>query len=121
MLRRIFGPKWEEVAGEWRKLHKEELRYLYTSLIIGVTKSRRMRWAGRVARMRESRGVYRDVERRPEGKIPLRRPRRKWEDNISIDLQEEELRGGVMDRIELAQDRDRWRADVNAIMDFRDP
>jgi len=95
VLRRIFGPKWDKVTGEWRKLRNEELSDLYTSLIIiRVTKSRRMRWAGHVARMGESRGVHRDLERKPEGKIPLRRPRRKWEDNIGIDRQEVEWGGG---------------------------
>ena len=85
-------PKWDEVSGEWRKLHYEELNYLYFSLnIIRVIKSRRMWWVGHVSRMGESRGVYREWERKPKLKIPLRRSRRKWEDNIYMDLQEVEL------------------------------
>jgi hypothetical protein len=82
VLRRIFGPKREE-DGSWRKLHKDELHNLYSSPnIIRVIKSRRMRWAGHMARMGEGRGVYRVLVWRPEGKRPLRRPRRRCEDNI---------------------------------------
>jgi hypothetical protein len=85
---RIFGPKREE-DGSWRKLHNDELCSLYSSPnIIRVIKSRRMRWAGHVARMGEGRGVYRVSVGRPEGKRPLGRPRRRWEDNIKIDLRE---------------------------------
>ena len=115
---RIFGPKWDEVTGEWRKLHNEEHNDLYSPNIVWVTKSRRIRWAGHVERMGESRCVYRDLERKPEGKRPLIRPRPKWEDNINMDLQEVKLGGGGLDRIELAQDRDRWRAVVSAVMKF---
>jgi hypothetical protein len=94
------------VTGEWRKLHNEELHDLYCSTdIIRAIKSRRMRWAGHVARMRERRGVYRVLVGKPEGKRPLGRPRRRREDNIKVDLQE--LGCGVVDWIELAQDRDR--------------
>ena len=82
-------------------------------------KSRRMRWAGQVARMREGRGVHRVLVGKPEGKRPLRRPRRRWEDNIKMDVQEVEC--GSMDWIELAQDRDRWQALVNAIINLRVP
>ena len=78
-----------------------------------------MRWAGHVTRMGERRGVYRVLVGKPEGKWPLGRPRRRWEDNIKMDLQE--VGRGVMDWRELAQDRDRWRACVNAVMDFRVP
>ena len=91
MLRRIFGPKWDEVTGEWRKLHNEELNYLYPSPnIIRVIKSRRMRWEGHVARMGERRGAYRILVRKPEGKRPLVRPKLKWDDNIKMVLQEVE-------------------------------
>ena len=88
VLRRIFEPKRDEVTGEWRKLHNEELKGLYSSPnIVLVIKSRRMRWAGLVARMGEGRGVYRVLVGKPEGKRPLGRPRRRWEDNIRMDLQ----------------------------------
>ena len=98
--------------------HNEELNDLYCSPnIVRVIKSRRMRWAGHVARMGERRGVYRVLVGKPEGKRPLTRPRHRWEDNIKIDL----LEGGGMDWIELAQDRDRWRAFVNAVMNLRVP
>ena len=83
VLRRIFGPKKGEGTREWRKLHNEELNDLYSSPnIVWVIKSRRMRWAGHVARMGERRGVYRGLVGKPEGKRPLGRPRRRWEDNI---------------------------------------
>jgi hypothetical protein len=85
VLRRIFGPKRDEVTGEWGRLHDEELNDLYSSPnIIRVIKSRRMRWAGHVARMGEGRGAYRVLVGRPEGRRPLGR----WEDNIKMDLQE---------------------------------
>jgi hypothetical protein len=88
VLRRIFGPKREE-DGSWRKLHNDELYNLYSSPnIVRVIKSRRMRWAGHVARMGEGRGVYRILIGVPEGKRPLGRPRRRWEDNIKMDLRE---------------------------------
>ena len=83
LLRTIFGPKRDEVTGEWRKLHNEELNDLYCSPnIFRVIKSRRMRWTGHVARMGESRGVYGVLVGKPEGKKPLGRLRRRWEDNI---------------------------------------
>jgi len=85
VLRRIFGPRREEVTGEWRRLHNEELNDLYSSPnIVRVIKSRRMRWVGHVARMGEERGVYRVLVGKPEGKTPLGRPRRRWVDNIRI-------------------------------------
>jgi hypothetical protein len=120
VLRRIFGPKNDEVTWEWRKLHNEELNDLYSlPNIVRVVTSRRMRWAGHVARMGEDRGVHRVLVRKPEGKRPLGRPRRRWEDNIKMDLQEfGEDRGEWM---ELAQDRDRWRALVGTVRDFRVP
>ena len=89
VLRRVFGSKRDEVTGEWRKLHNEELSDLYSlPNILRVVKSRRMRWAGLVAHMGEGRGVHRVLVRKPEGKGPLGGPRCRWEDNIKIDLQE---------------------------------
>ena len=89
VLRGIFGPKRDEVTRDWRKLHNEELNDLYSSPnIVQVIKSRRMRWAGHVARMGEEMGVYRVLVGKPEGKRPLGRPRRRWVDNIIMDLQE---------------------------------
>ena len=119
VLRRIFGPRRDEVTGEWRRLHNEELNDLYSSPnIVGVIKSR-TRWAGHVARMGEERGVYRISVGKSEGKRPLGRPRRRWVDNIRMDLHE--VRGGYMDWIGLAQDRDRWRTLVSAVMNLRVP
>jgi hypothetical protein len=119
VLRRIFGHKRDEVAGEWRRLHNEELNDLYSSpTIIRVIKSRRMRWAGHVARMGEGRGAYRILVGRPEGRRPLGRPRHRWEDNIKMDLQ---VGWEGMDWIDMAQDRDRWRAVVNAVVNRRVP
>ena len=106
--------------GEWRKLHNEELNDLYSSPnIVRVIKLREMRWAGHVARMGEEREVYRILVGKPEGKRPLGRHRRRWVDNIRMDLQEVER--GYMDRIGLAQDRDRWRTLVSAVMNLRVP
>ena len=85
VLRRVFGPKRDEV--EWKKLHNEEFSYLYTlANIVRVVKSRKMSWAGHVASMGEGRAVYRVVVGKPEGKRPLGRPRRRWEDNIKVGL-----------------------------------
>jgi hypothetical protein len=120
VLRRILGPKRDEVTGEWRKLHNEELKRLYSSpSIVRVIKSRRMRWAGHVARMGEGRGVYRVLVGKPEGKRPQGRPRRRWEDNIRMDLQEVGL--GYEDWIGLARNRDRWRALASAVKNLRVP
>ena len=95
VLRRIFGPRRDEITGEWRRLHNEELNDLYSSPnIVRVIKLRRMRWAGHVARMGDGRGVYRVLAWKPEGKRPLGRPMRRWEDNIKMDLQEVRC-GGV--------------------------
>ena len=114
VLRRVFGPKRDEVTGELRKLHNEELSDLYSlPNIVRVVNSRRMRWAGHVARMGEGRGVHRVLIGKPEGKRPLGRPRRRWEDNIKIDLQE--VGGSCGEWMELAQDRDRWRALVGTV------
>ena len=107
MLRRIFGPKRNEVIGEWRTLHYKELNDLYSSpSIVRVTKSRRIRWAGHAACMGEWRGIYRILVGKPEGKRPLGRPRHRWEDNIKMALQE--VGCGGMDWIKLAQERERW-------------
>src|SRR5215469_13604885 len=96
-----------------------ELRDLYSlPNIVGVIKSRRMRWAGHVALMGEGRGVNRVLVEKPKGKRPLGRPRHRWEDHIKMDLQEV---GGGGDGMELAQDRDRWQALVNTVMNFRVP
>jgi len=150
VLRKVFGPKKDEVTEEWRKLHNEELNDLYSlPNIVWVVKSRRMRWAGHVARMGEDRGVHRVLVGKREGKRPLGTLRHRWEDNINplnaelnpichllallgvhhflhvsrirvkMDLQE--VRGGRGDWMELAQDRDRWRALVGTLRDFRVP
>jgi hypothetical protein len=120
VFRRIFGSKREEVTGKWRKLHNEELNNLYSSPnIVWVTKSRRMRWAGHVARIGEGRGVYRVLVGKPEGRRPLGRHRCRWEDNIRMDLRE--VGCGCVDWMELAQHRDRWRAFVCAVMKLRVP
>jgi hypothetical protein len=113
----LFRPKRDDVRGEWRKLHKKELNDLYSlTNIVWVVKSRRMRWAGHVARMGDDRGVHRVLVGKPEGKLSLGRPRRRWEDNIKRDLQE--VGGSRGDWMELAQDRDRWRALVGTVRDF---
>ena len=117
LLRRVFGPRRDEVTRKWRKLHNEELRDLYSlPNIVRVVKSRRMRWAGHMARMVEGRGVHRVLVGKPEGKRPLGRPRRRWDDNTKMDLRE--VGGGGGDWMDLAQDRDRL---VNTVMNFRVP
>ena len=117
VLRRIFVPKRDELTREWRKLHNEELNDLYSSSnIFRVIKSRRMRWTGHVARMGKRKSVCRILVQKPEGNRPLGKRRRRWEDNIKMDLQE--VGCGGMDWIELAQDRDRWLACVNAVMNL---
>ena len=106
-LRRVFGPKRDEGTREWRKLHNEELNDMYSlPNIVQVIKSTRIRWEGHVARIGERIGVYRVLVGKPEGNRPLGRPRRRWEDNIKMDLQE--VRCGGMDWIGLTQNRDRW-------------
>ena len=119
MLRRVFGPKRDDITGERRKLHNEELSDLYSlPNIARVVKSRRMRWAGHVARMGEGKGVYRVLVGKPEGKRPLR-PRHRWEDNIKMDLQK--VGGGFGNWMELAQVRERWRALVNTVRNLQVP
>jgi hypothetical protein len=119
-LRRIFGPKKDEVKRRWRKLQNEELHGLYSSpSIIKISKWRRMRWAGHVARMGEKRNVYRLLVRKLEGKVPSGRSRYRWIDNIKMNLIEIGL-GGV-DWIGVAQNRYRWRALVNSVMYLRVP
>jgi len=120
VLRRVFGPKRDEVTGEWRKLHNEELRYLYSlPNIVRLVKSRRMRWAGHVALMGEGSGVHVVLVGKPERKRPLGSPRRRLQGNVKTDFQE--LGGGCGDWLELAQDRERWRALVSTVMNFRVP
>jgi hypothetical protein len=113
---RIFGPKGDEVTGEWRKLDDEELHNLYSSPnIIRQVKSRKIRWAGHVACMGEERKVHRVLVGKSEGNRPPRRPRSRWEYEIRMGL-------GRVDRclkwIQLAQDRDRWLALLNALMNL---
>ena len=117
LLRRIFGPKRDKVTGKWRKLHNEGLNDLYSAP--NIVQSRRMRWAGHVACMGEGRGMYRVLVGKPEEKRPLGRPRHRWEDDIKMDLQE--VGCGGIDWIEVAKDRDRWQALVNAVMNLRVP
>ena len=120
VFRRIFGPRRDEVTEEWRRFHNEELNDLYSSPnFVRVIKSRRMRWAGHVARRARRGGVYRVLVGKPEGKRPLGRPRRRWVHNIRMDLQE--VGCGYMDWIGLAQDTDRWRTLVSAVMNVRVP
>jgi hypothetical protein len=122
VLRRIFRPKRDEVTGEWRKLHNEELRDLYSSpSIIRIIKLRRMRWAAHVARMGEKRNAYWLLVGNPEGKKPLGSPRRRWVDNTRSRMNLGEVGWGDVDWIGLAQDRDRWRDLVNSVLNLRVP
>jgi hypothetical protein len=117
VLRRIYGSEREEGAG-WKSLHKEELHDLYaTTNIIRVMMSRRVRWAGHIARMGEMRNAYSILVVKPEEKRPLGRPRRRQEDNIITDLREISLE--VVYWIHLAQNRDQWRAPMNKVMNIR--
>jgi hypothetical protein len=119
VLRRIFGPKGEE-DGSWRKLHNDELHSLYSSPnFVRVIKSRRMMWAGHVARMGEGRDFYGVLVGKPEGESPLVRPRLRWEDNIKLDLREIGIDGANW--IHLAQDRVQWRAFVITVRNLRVP
>jgi hypothetical protein len=120
VLRRIFGPKRDEVTGGWRKLHNEELHGFYSKpSIVRVIKARRMIWAGHVARMGEVRSANNILVGRPEGRRPLGRPKRRWEDNIKMDLGK--IGFGDVDWIDLAQDRDRCRAFVKTVMNLQFP
>jgi hypothetical protein len=119
VLRRIFGPKSDEVMGEWRKLHNEEFCDLYSSpSIIRIIKSRRMRWTGHVARMEEKMNAYRLLVGNPEGKRPLGRPRHTWVDNVRIRIYLGEVGWGGVECTGLALDRNRWRALVNSVLNL---
>ena len=121
VLRRILGPKRDDVTGEWRKLHHEELNDLYCSpIIFRVIKSRRMRWVEHVARMEERRGVYRVLVGKPKNNRLFGRPRRRSEDNIKRGLSGVRC-GGSMDWFDLAPIRDMLRALVNAVMNLGVP
>jgi hypothetical protein len=118
--RRMFEPKGDELPGDWRRLHNDEFNNLYSSPnIIRMMTSRRMRWAGYVARIRDKRNAYRILAGKLEGKRPLERPRCRWMDNIKMDVREIGWDG--VDWIELAQDKDQWRDLVNTVMNFRVP
>jgi hypothetical protein len=116
VLRKILGPKREE-DGSWRKLYIDEFNSLYS--VVRVIKSKTVRWAGHVARMGEGRGVYRILDGSPESKRPLRRRRRRWEDNIKMDLREIGI--DMANWIQLAQDRVQWQAFVNTVVNLRVP
>jgi hypothetical protein len=118
MLRTIFGPKREDVAGGWRRTHNEELHNLYASPIIRVIKSRKMGWVRHVAWMEEMRNAYVLVGK-AEGKRPLGRPRHRWEGNIAMDLRKTGWKGA--DWMHLAQERDQWQALVNMVMNLQLP
>jgi hypothetical protein len=108
----------DEVTGEWRKLHNEKPHNLYSSPnFIRRIKSRRMRWTGHLARMGNERNVFKALVGKPEGKRPLTRPWRRWQDGIRIDLRE--IDWGSVEWVQLAQDRDRWRALVNTVKNLR--
>jgi hypothetical protein len=117
VLRRIFAPKRDEVTGEWRKLHKEELKHLCSSSnTIRQIKSRTDGWTGHVARMGEERTVFTVLVGNPRGKRPLERPGRRWEDVIRLDLKEI---GWRVERIQLSLDRGWWRAHANMVINLR--
>jgi hypothetical protein len=120
VLRKIYGPKKDKVIGGWRRMHNVGLHNLYCSpSIIRMIKSRRMRWARHVARMGEKGSAYRILVGKPEGKRPLGRLTRRWEDNIKMDLRE--IGWGGIDWIDLAQDRDHWRVLVNTVINLPVP
>ena len=118
MLRRISGSEGDDITGEWRKLRNKELNDLYYSpSSVRVLKSRKMRWEGHVACMGQRESCTQVLVGKPEGKWPLGRPRRRWEDNIKRDLQK--VGCGGVDWMDLAQHRDRWREFVNEVMNLR--
>jgi hypothetical protein len=120
VLRTIFGSKRVEVKGGWKQQHNEELHNFYSSpSIIRMIKSRRLRRAGNVARMKEKRNAYRILVENPEGKRPVGRPTRRWLDNIKMDLRE--IGWGGMQWIDVVQDRGQWRALVITVMNLRVP
>ena len=117
VLRRIFGSRKDEVTGDCRRLYNEELNDLYSSRnIVRVIKSRRMRWAGHVARIGAERGVYRILVGKAEGTRPLGRPWHRWVDNNRMDFHE--VRCGYIDWIGLPQDKEIWRKLVSVAMNF---
>ena len=121
ILRRIFGPK-RDANGERRRLHNEEHHNLYRSPninVVKVIKSKRLRWAWHVARMEEDRSAFKILTGKPTGKRPLGRPRRRWEDNIRMDLEEICINAGNW--VDSTQDRNYWRALVNAALNLRVP
>jgi hypothetical protein len=120
VLRRIFGLKRDDVTGEWRELHNEELHDLYSSpSIIRIMKARRIRCVGHVARMGEKGNAYRLLVGKPKGRRPLGSPKRRWFDNIRMDLVE--VRWGDVDWIGLTHARNGWRALVNSALNLRVP
>ena len=120
VLRKIFGAKRDKITGDWRKLHNAELHALYSSPnIIRDLKSRRLRWAGHVARVEHFRNAYRVLVGKPENKRPLGRPRRRWDNNIKMDLRE--MGCDPRYSIALAEDREQWRAYVMAVMNLQIP
>jgi hypothetical protein len=118
VLRRIFGPKRCEVTGRWRKLHNEFHKFYSSPSVIRMIESVRMRWAGHVARTGK-RNAYGILVGKPEEKRSLGRPRRRWEDNIKMDVRK--VGWGGMEWNDLAQDRDWWRVLVNTVMNLRVP
>ena len=116
ILRRIFGPK-RDANGEWRRFHNEELHSLYRSPNVRVIKSRRLRWAGHVARIEEDGSAFKILIGKRTGRRPLRRPWRIWEVNIRMNLKE--IGVNARNWVDSAQDRDYWRNPVNAILNLR--
>jgi hypothetical protein len=116
VVRRIFEPERDEVMGGWRKPYNEELRNLYPSASIIIMIKSRMRWSGHVARNGEKGSAYRGLVGKPQGKKPLRIPRRRCDDDIKMDLRE--IGRSIIEWIDLAEDRDQWRALVYTVMNL---